>query len=54
VNHVTLILGLLYARYLNRPDRAEHYLKQVIDRLHEGKEVDLARAELARLTGNTV
>ncbi|CAN5683185.1 hypothetical protein BH09PLA1_BH09PLA1_35320 [soil metagenome] len=52
VMHVTLILGLLYSRYLNRPDKSEPYLKQVIDRLHEGKEVDLARAELAKLTGH--
>ncbi|MBC8105990.1 MAG: rhomboid family intramembrane serine protease [Anaerolineae bacterium] len=52
VNHVTLILGLLYSRYLNRPDRAEQFLKQVIERLHEGKEVELARAELAKVTGN--
>ena len=50
VKHVTLILGLLYSRYLNRPDRAEPYLKQVIDRLHEGKEVELAKAELMRIT----
>ena len=52
VMHVTLILGLLYSRYLNRPDRAEQYLKQVIERLHEGREVELARTELAKLTGN--
>jgi membrane associated rhomboid family serine protease len=52
VTHVALILGLLYSRYLNRPDRAETYLKQVIERLHDGKEVELARAELAKLTGN--
>jgi len=45
-----LMLGLLYSRYLNRPDKAEPYLRQVIERLHEGREVELAKAELARIT----
>src|SRR6185503_18035325 len=33
IEQVQLVLGLLYARYLNRPDRARDYLQAALKRL---------------------
>lgn len=46
---VELMLGLIYARYLNKPDRARDYLTQAASKYHDGRELSLAREELARL-----
>jgi membrane associated rhomboid family serine protease len=49
VGQVELMLGLIYARYLNQPDRARDYLTRAASKYHAGRELDLAREELARL-----
>jgi membrane associated rhomboid family serine protease len=49
VETVQLMLGLLYARYLNRPDKARPALEAALQRLSAPREIELARAELARL-----
>jgi membrane associated rhomboid family serine protease len=49
LGHVQLALGLVYARYLNQPDRARTLLKLAVDRFHEGREHELAEDELQRL-----
>jgi membrane associated rhomboid family serine protease len=51
VEHVQLMLGLLYARYLNRPDKAREHLQTSLNRLSNPKEIDLAREELGKLGG---
>ena len=49
IEHVQLILGLLYARYLNNNARATELLRQAVKRLHSTHDIELARAELERL-----
>jgi membrane associated rhomboid family serine protease len=49
LEHVQLMLGLLYSRYLNRPDKAATYLNAALQRLHNDREVELAKSELARI-----
>lgn len=49
VEQVQLMLGLIYARYLQRYDRAKEQLSQAIRRLHGPRELELAQAELARI-----
>jgi len=51
LEHVQLMLGLLYARYLNRPDKAATHLSAALQRLHNDREVDLAKSELERIGG---
>jgi membrane associated rhomboid family serine protease len=46
---VELMVGILYSRYLRNPERAKLHLTRVISRLHEGRETELAREELAAL-----
>jgi len=46
---IYLMLGLLYGRYLHQYDRAEQYLQQAIDGLHDQRKLDLARADLANV-----
>ena len=46
-----LMLGLLYARYLNRPDKAAPLLEQAVGRLRNPRDVELAKEELAKITG---
>ncbi len=50
VGHVQLMLGIVLARYLNRPDRAAEHLHRAIDKLRNTKEIEMARAELSHLT----
>jgi len=50
VDHVKLILGLLYSRYLNRFDRAKELLEAAAPRLVNVREADLAKSELARVS----
>jgi membrane associated rhomboid family serine protease len=49
LEQVELMLGLIYARYLARPGRARELLTHALMRLHEPKEIDLAKAELEQL-----
>lgn len=49
IEHVELMLGLIYARYLHRPDRARAVLQHALARLHTPREVEMAREELTRL-----
>ena len=43
---IHLMLGLIYGRYLQQYDRAEHYLSQAVERLGDQKKTAMARAEL--------
>lgn len=54
VEQVQLMLGLIYARYLNRPDRARELLTQAAGKLHNERELAIAREELARLPAASV
>jgi membrane associated rhomboid family serine protease len=49
IEQVELMLGLIYARYLNRYDRARHFLTRALTRLHGPKEIALATSELEHL-----
>jgi hypothetical protein len=51
VEQVQLMLGLLYARYLSRPERARELLTQSLEKLHGEREIAIAKAELAGLAG---
>jgi tetratricopeptide (TPR) repeat protein len=44
-----LMLGLIYSRYLNRPDEARRHLSAALDRLGSPEEARVAREELAAL-----
>ena len=46
---VELMVGLIYARYLNQYDRAKQHLTKAIDRMHGCRELDLAKEELAHV-----
>jgi membrane associated rhomboid family serine protease len=49
VEQVELMLGLIYARYLEKYDRAKEYLIRAMARLHGDREIRLARNELDRI-----
>jgi membrane associated rhomboid family serine protease len=49
IEQVELMLGLIYARYLERYDRAKEFLLRAMARLHTDRELGLARAELERI-----
>lgn len=49
IEQVQLMLGLLYARYLNQPDKARLHLSQALQKLSHPAQLELAQAELARL-----
>ncbi|WP_428938489.1 rhomboid family intramembrane serine protease [Fontivita pretiosa] len=49
VEQIQLMLGLLYARYLNRPDKAREYLNASLQRLSNPGQIELAQAELSRI-----
>jgi membrane associated rhomboid family serine protease len=49
LEHVRLMLGMLYGRYLGRFDAAREQLKLALERLHNERERDIARAELERI-----
>jgi hypothetical protein len=46
---VELMLGILYARYLNDPPRAIEHLRKAVGRLSDPGQVKMCREELARL-----
>ncbi len=49
IEQVELMLGLIYARYLDRYDRAKQFLVRAVARLHGERELSMARQELARI-----
>lgn len=49
IEQVQLMLGVIYARYLHRYDRAKECLLRALARLHGDREIQMARAELARI-----
>lgn len=49
IEQVQLMLGLVYARYLDRYARARDYLNRALKRLHGAKEIALAKSELEHL-----
>ena len=49
IEHVQLILGIIYSRYLNRYDRAKDLFTAALPRLHAQRDVELAKAELERI-----
>lgn len=46
IEQVHLMLGIIYGRYLNQPQRAKEYLQRALSRLHRIQDIDLAKAEL--------
>ncbi len=46
---VRLMLGLLYARYLNEPEKAVRHLKAAMEKLTDQGQVNMCKEELARL-----
>ena len=48
-DQVTLILGLIYARYLPQAERAKELFRNLLPRLHNPREKQMAEAELQRL-----
>lgn len=51
VEQVMLMAGILYARYLNQPDRAIHLLRKAAPRLTNPNQLRMCRDQLARLEG---
>lgn len=49
IQHVHLMLGLLYSRYLHRPDLAKTNLETALTRLSNPREVEIAKTELAQV-----
>jgi membrane associated rhomboid family serine protease len=49
IEQVELMLGLIYARYLQQYDRAKEYLVKAIARLHGDRELTMAKSELRRI-----
>jgi len=47
--HVELMLGLIYAKYLAKPDRARHLLTHAVQRLHGESELRMAKEQLEKL-----
>ena len=46
---IYLMLGIIYGRYLQQPDRARHYLSLALERLSDSRKQDMARSELRAL-----
>ena len=49
LDQIELMLGVLYSRYLHQYDKAKTHLSAVAGRVHGGRELDLAREELAAI-----
>ena len=54
IEQVELLLGIIYARYLQQYDRAKGLLVKAIARLHGERELSMAKAELRRIEPLTV
>ena len=50
IEQIQLMLGIIYARYLQKPDRARELLTAAVDRLSGERELSIAREELSKLT----
>jgi len=48
---VRLMLGVLYARYLDRPAEAIKHLRRAVNRLRDPGQLQMCRSELDRLGG---
>jgi len=46
VADIYLMLGLLYGRYLHEHDRAEQFLTQAVQNLHDPRKLELAKRDL--------
>jgi membrane associated rhomboid family serine protease len=53
-DQIELMVGILYSRYLHKYDKARQHLARAIDRLHEGREMELAREELSIVESHQV
>ena len=51
IEQVRLMLGVLYARYLDRPAEAIKHLRQAVNRLRDPGQLQMCRTELDRLGG---
>ncbi len=49
VEQVELMLGILYSRYLNKPEQAKEHLQKAAERLSDPNQLQMCRQELARL-----
>ncbi len=49
IEQVELMLGLIYARYLTRYDKAKEYLLRALARLRADRQIQLAKTELQRI-----
>jgi membrane associated rhomboid family serine protease len=49
IEQVELMLGVIYARYLNHYERARQLLLRALARLHTEREIQWARSELSRI-----
>jgi membrane associated rhomboid family serine protease len=49
IEQVELMVGVIYARYLNKFERARQLLLRALARLHTEREIQWARSELARI-----
>ena len=49
VEQIQLILGIVYARYLNQYAKAKQHIEAALPRLYGEREQEMARAELARI-----
>jgi membrane associated rhomboid family serine protease len=49
IEHVQLMVGLIYARYLHQYERGQRLLLRALDRLHGHREIEMARVELRRI-----
>ena len=54
IEQIELIVGILYSRYLQKYGKAKLHLDKAIARLHEGREMDLAKEELSIVESNLV
>jgi membrane associated rhomboid family serine protease len=54
IEQIELMLGLIYARYLQQYDRAKGYLVKAMSRLHGDRELAMARQELLRIEPFTI
>lgn len=48
-DQVQLMLGLIYSRYLKKPDPARRHLKAAMEKLTDESQLDLCRKELSKL-----
>jgi len=49
IEQIQLMLGIIYSRYVPRPDKARQYLSSAVERLNNPRDAELAREELSRI-----